>query len=34
MKNKKLKRKKPYFIKEPFGVPFELTKAGKFIKFE
>jgi hypothetical protein len=25
-----MKKKKPYFIKEPYGIPFELTEAGKF----
>ena len=24
------KQKKPYFIKEPFGLPFELTEKGKY----
>lgn len=26
--------KKPYFISEPFGLPFELTKTGKFKRLE
>jgi hypothetical protein len=27
-------KKKPYFIPEPYGLPFELTKAGEFRKLE
>jgi hypothetical protein len=26
--------KKPYYIKEPFGLPFELTEKDKFRKIE
>jgi len=25
-----MKNKKPYYIKEPFGLPFELTEKDKF----
>ena len=27
---KRIKHKKPYFIPEPFGLPFELQPKGKF----
>jgi len=26
--------KRPYFIKEPFGLPFELTEKNKFRRIE
>jgi hypothetical protein len=27
-----MEKKKPYFIPEPYGLPFELTRAGEFRK--